>query len=191
MAVSLQWGRDDRSSIPESRFRRPHILLLMFNAEVLQAGGQSFEVPGPDHSHIFISSKEHLIEVRNAGRDELSMFGATKQMFQPTYTMLGHNWMDERGAEGIGYVRAVGNLFPRQLLNIMPEMNEIVQQSFTGFVESHKARTGNANIPAYAMNKIMLTKLNTYCFFGDELGKCRNRSSCCYLTRFSAGRSVP
>jgi hypothetical protein len=114
------------------------------------------------------------------------MFGATKQMFQPAYTMLGHNWLDERGAEGIGYVRAVGNLFPRQLLSIMPEMDKIVQQSLNGFLKAHTTRTGNANIPAYAMNKIILTKLNAYCFFGDELGVYSNRCSYCHLTRISA-----
>jgi hypothetical protein len=106
------------------------------------------------------------------------MFGATIQMFQPTYTMLGHNWLDERGAEGIGYVQAVGNQFPRQLLNIMAELDKIVQQSFNDLLNSHKARTGNTNIPVYAMNKVLLTKLNASCFFGNELGECRSSSLC-------------
>lgn len=86
------------------------------------------------------------------------MFGATKQvsslskvvelsleswqMFQPVYTMLGHNWLDERGAEGIGYVRAVGTLFPRQLLNIMPDMQRIIRESFDTLLEEHKTPGG-------------------------------------------------
>jgi hypothetical protein len=28
-------------------------------------------------------------------------------MFQPAYTMLGHNWKENTGTEGIEYVRAV------------------------------------------------------------------------------------
>ncbi len=64
------------------------------------------------------------------------------QMFQPAYTMLGHNWLDERGAEGIGYVRAVGTLFPRQLLNIMPDMQRIVRESFEAIAEANKSQNG-------------------------------------------------
>lgn len=56
--------------------------------------------------------------------------------------MFGHNWLDERGAEGIGYVRAVGTLFPKQLVNIMPEMKSIVETSFAKFSNSHKSREG-------------------------------------------------
>lgn len=63
-------------------------------------------------------------------------------MFQPAYTMLGHNWLDERGAEGIGYVRAVGTLFPRQLLHIMPDMQSIVRECAEAFSLAHKSSQG-------------------------------------------------
>ncbi|KAI0114415.1 cytochrome P450 [Nemania sp. FL0031] len=136
-----------------------------------RANGKPFSVPGPDHGHTFISSNEHFGEIRKAARDELSMFGATKQMFQPAYTMLGHNWLDERGAEGIGYVRAVGTLFPRQLLHIMPEMQNIVQKCVDGFALAHQSRYGTLDLPAYELNKKVLCKLNGYCFFGNELAE--------------------
>ncbi|KAI0842314.1 cytochrome P450 [Hypoxylon sp. FL0890] len=139
----------------------------MITAAYRKAAGKAFQIPGPDHDHIFITSAEHIAEVRKAGRDELSLFGATKQMFQPAYTMLGHNWLDERGAEGIGYVRAVGTLFPRQLLNIMPDMHRIVRESFDAFM----SQRGNSNLPAYELNKRILCKLNGFCFFGDELAQ--------------------
>jgi len=51
-------------------------------------------------------------------------------MFQPIYTMLGHNWLDVRGAEGIGYVKAVGSHLPHQLREIMPQMYSNIQSSF-------------------------------------------------------------
>ncbi|KAF2972271.1 hypothetical protein GQX73_g1247 [Xylaria multiplex] len=136
-----------------------------------KANGKVFSVPGPDHGHVFVSSNEHLGEIRKAARDELSMFGATKQMFQPAYTMLGHNWLDERGAEGIGYIRAVGTLFPRQLLHIMPDMDNIVQKSFDDFALTHKSGDGSLDLSAYELCKKVLCKLNGYCFFGNELAE--------------------
>ncbi|KAI1390593.1 cytochrome P450 [Hypoxylon trugodes] len=143
----------------------------MITVEYKKARGNAFEVPGPDHSHIFISSNEHMDEIRKAPRDELSMFGATKQMFQPAYTMLGHNWHDERGAEGIGYVRAVGTLFPRQLLYIMNDMQRIVGESFSAFAETNRSDRSYLALPAYALNKKILCKLNGFCFFGNELAQ--------------------
>ena len=65
-------------------------------------------------------------------------------MFQPAYTLLGHNWLDERGAEGVGYVRAVGTLFPRQLLNIMPDMQRMIRESFELFLEQHNLQAGKS-----------------------------------------------
>ena len=110
-------------------------------------------------------------------------------MFQPAYTMLGHNWLDERGAEGIGYVRAVGTLFPRQLQHIMPQMKAITEDSFEGYKRMHGASdgkiihskraftsltdhkfSGQADLPVYDMYKKLLCKMNGICFFGEELG---------------------
>lgn len=55
-------------------------------------------------------------------------------MFQPAYTMLGHNWLDERGAEGIGYVKAVGTLLPERMKAIMPDMSVNIKNSFDAFL---------------------------------------------------------
>ncbi|KAI1475139.1 cytochrome P450 [Daldinia eschscholtzii] len=143
----------------------------MITSGYQKAAGKAFEVPGPDHSHVFVSSSQHMDEIRKAPRDELSMFGATKQMFQPAYTMLGHNWHDERGVEGIGYVRAVGTLFPRQLLHIMPDMQRIVLESFNSFADGKKSVKGDLTLPAYTLTKKLLCDLNGFCFFGDELAK--------------------
>ena len=95
-------------------------------------------------------------------------------MFQPAYTMLGHNWVDERGAEGLGYIRAVGTLFPKQLVQVMPEMQDIVQVAFRDFAGAKMVRetkpTSPASLPVYKMSKTILCKLNGFCFFGPELG---------------------
>ncbi|TRX87721.1 hypothetical protein FHL15_011383 [Xylaria flabelliformis] len=78
---------DDAAPSQESRYvgRRIEAWRYLFRgADMItvkyrQAGGKAFEVPGPDHSHIFISSNKHMNEIRKAGADELSLFGATKQ----------------------------------------------------------------------------------------------------------------
>ncbi|KAI1114784.1 cytochrome P450 [Nemania sp. NC0429] len=136
-----------------------------------KANGKAFHVPGPDHGHVFISSPEHIREMSKAGRDELSLFSATKQMIQPAHTMLGHNWFDERGAEGIGYIRAIGTLFPRQLLHIMPDMQSIVHETVEAFSLAHKTSQGNLDLPAYELNRKILCKLNGYSFLGNELAE--------------------
>ncbi|KAF5006715.1 hypothetical protein FDECE_6925 [Fusarium decemcellulare] len=76
--------------------------------------------------------------------------------------MLGHNWLDERGAEGVGYVRAVGTLFPKQLMEIMPDMERIVQESFDSFAEKHRSREGYLNLPAHEMHKTILSEDETF-----------------------------
>lgn len=95
-----------------------------------QAKGGAFSVAGPDHDHVFITSKQHFKECQKAKKDELSFFAATRHMFQPAYTMLGHNWFDERGAEGIGYVKAVGSLLPERVRDILPEMRVHIKRTF-------------------------------------------------------------
>jgi hypothetical protein len=50
------------------------------NIDVLQAGSRSFKISGPDNDHIFVTSKESIKEINRAKKDELSLFGATKQV---------------------------------------------------------------------------------------------------------------
>ena len=107
-----------------------------------QAKGNAFSVAGPDHDHVFITSKQHLKECQKAKKDEMSFFAATRQMFQPAYTMLGHNWLDERGAEGIGYVKAVGTLLPERMREIMPNMRFNIRRSFNGVLGKIESGTG-------------------------------------------------
>ncbi|KAF2704335.1 cytochrome P450 [Pleomassaria siparia CBS 279.74] len=138
---------------------------------------QSYNISGPDNDHIFVSSKQAIHDINRAKRDELSLqcsFTITPsdclQMFQPAYTMLGHNWKDERGAEGIGYVRAVGTLLPNQLLKIMPDMWEYAQSTFDKLFKESQAKTGSNEASAYDLMKHTICKLNGHMFFGTELG---------------------
>ena len=58
--------------------------------------------------------------------------------------MLGHNWLDIRGpeGEGLGYVRAVGSLLPRQLPKIMPNLVQHIEDTFTEESLSGRAPNG-------------------------------------------------
>lgn len=143
----------------------------MISEEYTKAKGGAFSVAGPDHDHVFISSKQHLKECQRAKKDELSFFAATKQMFQPTYTMLGHNWLDERGAEGIGYVKAVGTLLPERMRAIMPDMRTNIKNTFDTCFGKVKTSNGSKELLAPTLIKKVMCDLNGYAFFGDELAK--------------------
>ncbi|OAL54549.1 cytochrome P450 [Pyrenochaeta sp. DS3sAY3a] len=138
----------------------------MISSEYEKAKGGAFSVAGPDHDHIFISSKQHLKECQKAKKDELSFFAATRQMFQPAYTMLGHNWLDERGAEGIGYVKAVGSLLPERMRDIMPDMRVHIKRTFDTCFSNVKTA---ADAPKFI--KKVMCDLNGYAFFGEELAE--------------------
>ena len=69
----------------------------------------------------------------------MSFFSAARQMFQPQYTMLGHNWFDERAVEGIGYVRAVGSLLPDRYKAIMPGMQITIKNAFDSCLSKVKS----------------------------------------------------
>lgn len=49
-------------------------------------------------------------------------------MFQPQYTMHGFNWVDRRGADGVGFVRALRLLLTNHLPILLPDMRAIIAQ---------------------------------------------------------------
>lgn len=63
-------------------------------------------------------------------------------MIQPTFTMLGHNWSDMKGAEGGGYVRALGSILPSQLAHIMSELQGNIQETFNKVYFEHGSYEG-------------------------------------------------
>ena len=50
------------------------------------------------------------------------------KMFQPQYTMHGFNWVDRRGADGVGFVRALRLLLTNHLPILLPDMRAIIAQ---------------------------------------------------------------
>lgn len=51
-------------------------------------------------------------------------------MLQPKYTMHGFNWLDRRGVEGIGFVRAIRTLLTSNIPYILPQIRGAISESF-------------------------------------------------------------
>lgn len=63
-------------------------------------------------------------------------------MFMPTYTMHGFNWHDERGREGIGFVRALRNVSTVHLPPMIPDLMTIISNGLVEGISSGKKFNG-------------------------------------------------
>ena len=63
-------------------------------------------------------------------------------MLQPKYTMRGFNWLDGRGAEGMGFVRAVRTLLTNNLPQILPNLSVIIKSSLSEMISEHPMING-------------------------------------------------
>lgn len=59
-------------------------------------------------------------------------------MLQPRYTMRGFEWKDQRGVEGIGFVRALRSLMTAQLPTLLPSLRCTLENEIA--VELHQGR---------------------------------------------------
>lgn len=48
-------------------------------------------------------------------------------MLQPLYTMNGFNWFDQRGVEGVGFVRTLRTLLTNNLPQILPDLGVLTR----------------------------------------------------------------
>lgn len=111
-----------------------------------QSHGKPFEIQSPDTRMVFVSSPKHIKELDSTSDTILSLNGAAKhvynpstptylrvlsplltlvsrnQMLQPLYTMNGFNWFDQRGAEGVGFVRTLRTLLTNNLPRLLPDL---------------------------------------------------------------------
>jgi hypothetical protein len=80
-----------------------------------------------------------------ATNDQLSLHAAAKhvcavavsgnlssqsQILKPEYTMAGFNWHDQRGIEGIGFVRTLRTLLTNRLPKMTPDVRGILDKRF-------------------------------------------------------------
>lgn len=106
-------------------------------------------------------------------------------MLQPKYTMTGFNWLDERGIEGIGFVKAVRTLLTNNIPSIIPDIQRAISDKFSALLADHKSVNGrhiplvwspkSKNIagvrhsPVYPMIVKLTVEINALAFFGKDV----------------------
>ncbi|KAJ8133116.1 hypothetical protein O1611_g504 [Lasiodiplodia mahajangana] len=103
----------------------------------------------PDSRYVFVSSPNHLNELDNAPDSVLSLNSATKQMLQPWYTMHGFNWFDERGTEGVGFVRVLRTLLTNNLPNILPDLGPVVRGRLSRIMDQQPTQNKTVQLAVY------------------------------------------
>jgi len=63
-------------------------------------------------------------------------------MLQPMYTMNGFNWLDRRGAEGLGFVRTLRTLLTNNLLQILPDLRVLANNHWDKLLDETESVDG-------------------------------------------------
>lgn len=102
--------------------------------------------------------------------------------------MHGFNWLDRRGIEGIGFVRAIRTLLTSNLPYILPQIKRTILEDFQKLHEQQPIVDGSCLMvlevfdsdfafagfhlsPVYPMIVKMTVITNALAFFGEDLGK--------------------
>ncbi|KAI1657940.1 cytochrome P450 [Daldinia decipiens] len=125
-----------------------------------QMKGNSLRFYTPESWMTLVSSPELIDDIKNATNDQLSLHAAAKKILMPEYTMNGFNWHDQRGIEGIGFVRTLRTLLTSHLPQLTPGVRVIVDRTFA----QELGREGSINV--LALSKKVVTKISAYAFFG-------------------------
>ncbi|OCL06345.1 cytochrome P450 [Glonium stellatum] len=128
-----------------------------------KARGQPFNVFAPESRLTFVSSAEHINDIARAANDELSLHSASKALLKPGYTMNGFNWHDQRGVEGIGFVRTLRTLLTNHLPRMTLGVRVIIDRNFAMELEKKEA------VNAFSLIKRIVTKISGLAFFGRDL----------------------
>ena len=76
-------------------------------------------------------------------------------MLQPRYTMQGFEWKDQRGLEGIGFVRALRSLMTAQLPMLLPSLRSTLEKEVANeLYQSRKTHGKPENIDPITYRKL-------------------------------------
>ncbi|KAM7213478.1 cytochrome P450 [Rhypophila decipiens] len=157
------------------------LLYLVWGPRILDdayfaANGKSFKIPTPGHDLCVVSTPELVQEIKENSSRQLSLNGIAKDLLQPQFTIPAHEWLDQRThsqGHSSGYVRAIQTLLTSHLPQFQPQIEKIIKQAFE--FEFKQAGGPNAegwhDVKIFGLMKRTITKLNTYIFFGEELGQ--------------------
>lgn len=67
-------------------------------------------------------------------------------MLQPKYTMHAFTWFDQRGVEGIGFVRAIRTLLTNHTPDILPDLGLSITENFVRLHSARPTVNGKASI---------------------------------------------
>lgn len=63
-------------------------------------------------------------------------------MLQPLYTMNGFNWFDQRGVEGVGFVRTLRTLLTNNIPKLLPDLGALTRTHWTRMLATKGAENG-------------------------------------------------
>ncbi|KAF2488553.1 cytochrome P450, partial [Lophium mytilinum] len=135
------------------------------------AKGKAFQVLSPESLMTIVSSPKDVRDIALATNDQLSLHAAAKEILQPEYTMNGFNWHDQRGIEGIGFVRTLRTLLTQHLPQLTPGTRVIIERTFADEVGRGGSINGNICLPdqeALSLVKKVVTKISGLAFFGRD-----------------------
>ncbi|KAF2116757.1 cytochrome P450 [Lophiotrema nucula] len=137
----------------------------------LKSHGEPFEIHAPDARMVFVSSPKHIKEIDGTSDKVLSLNGAAKHMLQPLYTMNGFNWFDQRGVEGVGFVRTLRTLLTYNLPQLLPDLRVLTKARWSQMLTNSPIYAGKIHAPVYPMMMKMVVLLNARSLFGEDLIK--------------------
>ncbi|OAQ59556.1 cytochrome P450 [Pochonia chlamydosporia 170] len=127
-----------------------------------QMKGNALRINSPESWMTLVSSPELIKDIKNATNEQLSLHAAAKEILKPEYTMNGFNWHDQRGIEGIGFVRTLRTLLTTHLPKLTPGVRTIISQTFANEIKDGKATN------VLQLSKKVVTKISAYAFFGAD-----------------------
>ncbi|KAI1841565.1 hypothetical protein JX266_012218 [Neoarthrinium moseri] len=135
-----------------------------------QANGRPFLVATPSNNHVLVTTNELMREIADASPASLSLHAVAKELLQPKHTMHGFEWQNQRGLEGTGFVRALRSLLTSHLAYFQPSIDSIIRTCLREEL-STPGGNGFTQVHIFPMMKRIVTRVNCFIFFGEELSQ--------------------
>ncbi|KAH8892368.1 putative cytochrome P450, partial [Thozetella sp. PMI_491] len=132
--------------------------------------GTPLAVKSPETWYIHLSSKDHVMELKDAPEELLSLHALSKDMFKPKYTMNGLEVEDKMKANGSLHTRVLRVVLRSHLLELCSPLSRILHEVFDSeFSRTKKTGEEWVKLPIFPTAKTVITAANALTFFGTEL----------------------
>lgn len=116
--------------------------------------GKAIRLNSPESWMTLVSSPGLINDIKTATNGQLSLHAAAKEILQPKYTMNGFNWHDQRGIDGIGFVRTLRTLLTQHLPQMTPGVRTIIDTTFAQEVGSGTHNINGIHLPQLLLESI-------------------------------------